>query len=213
VPSLRRTLVVSALAYIGVNYWLRTHPSPFPHAMRRLLDLPRPAHSREHLLDVLEPRDGERIVELGPGSGYYSFAVAAATGSGGLDVLDAQQEFLDDVAGEAARRGVSNIRATLGDARSLPYADDSFDAGFLVNVLGEVPDQAACLSELARVLRPQGRLLVGESVLAGDPHMVPFGSLRRRAEESGFVLERRSGGPLAYFARFSAPRSTRASAS
>ena len=48
------------------------------------------------------------------------------------------------------------------------------------------------------MLRPSGRLVVGE--LFGDPHMVTFGSLRARAERTGFGIDRRLGGPLGYFA-------------
>jgi ubiquinone/menaquinone biosynthesis C-methylase UbiE len=107
---------------------------------------------------------------------------------------------LDHVMREAAKAGVSNIEPTLGDAQALPYDEDSFDAAFLVTVLGEIPDQDAALTELARVVRPGGRLVVGE--LFGDPHMVTFGTLRERAQKAGFTYERRLGTPLAYFARF-----------
>ena len=48
-----------------------------------------------------------------------------------------------------------------------------------MTVLGEIPDQDAALRELARVLKPGGRLVVGE--LFGDPHMVTSGKLRERA--------------------------------
>ena len=144
------------------------------------------------------------MLELGPGTGYYSLEVAATLDGGALDLFDISQEFLDDVLRQAADSGIDNITATQGDARALPFAQDSFDAAFMVAVLGEIPDQDAALRELARVLRPQGRLVVGESAAAGDPHAVMFGSLCRRAEKAGFTLERRLGGPLAYFASFRA---------
>jgi hypothetical protein len=69
--------------------------------------------------------------------------------------------------------------------------------------LGEIPGQDLALRELARVIRPGGRLVVGE--LFGDPHWVRFGALRERAERAGLRFERRVGGPLGYFGRFSAP--------
>ena len=69
--------------------------------------------------------------------------------------------------------------------------------------LGEVPDRDAALCELRRVLKPSGRLIVGE--IFGDPHMVTFGSLRAGAEEAGLRFEQRLGGKLAYFARFHTP--------
>lgn len=69
-----------------------------------------------------------------------------------------------------------------------------------MTVLGEIPDQEAALRELARVVKPRGRVVVGE--LFGDPHWVSPSRLRERAERSGLRFERRLGSPLGYFARF-----------
>ena len=95
------------------------------------------------------------------------------------------------------------MRPTLGDAQQLPFDDDTFDAAVLVTVLGEIPDQEQALREIARVLRPGGRLVVGE--LFGDPHMVTSGKLRDRAGGAGLGFERRLGNPLAFFERFETP--------
>ncbi len=84
----------------------------------------------------------------------------------------------------------------------MPYPDGTFDAACMTVVLGEIPDQDAALRELHRVLKPGGRLVVGELFL--DFHMVPFPALRGRAEAAGFRFERRLGGPLDYYARFAA---------
>jgi ubiquinone/menaquinone biosynthesis C-methylase UbiE len=86
-----------------------------------------------------------------------------------------------------------------GDARRLPYDNGTFDAAYLVAVLGEVPDEDAALRELRRVLKPTGRLVVGE--LFGDPHMVRKKALRDRGRRAGFQFERRVGPPFGYFAR------------
>lgn len=103
----------------------------------------------------------------------------------------------------ASEHRISNIIPTRGDATALPYADDAFDAAYVALALGEIPDQDAALRELLRVLKPGGRLVVGE--LFGDPHMVAFGSLRARAEAAGLCFERRLGGKLGYFARLHTP--------
>jgi ubiquinone/menaquinone biosynthesis C-methylase UbiE len=197
----KRTSLV-LLGALAAGYWARTHPSACPYSARFLLRFPRRALARERLLEVLAPRPGERMLEIGPGMGYYTLGVAAALADGALDIFDVSQKFLDDVKRKARDRGIENITATRGDARELPYGDGSFDAAFLVTVLGEIPDQDAALRELSRVLRRGGRLIVGESAAAGDPHAVMLRTLRRRAEAAGFSLERRHGGPLAYFASF-----------
>jgi ubiquinone/menaquinone biosynthesis C-methylase UbiE len=188
----------------GVWYWERTHPSALPYSLRFFIEGPHPGIPLERLVEILEPRAGEHLLELGPGTGYYTLDVAERLGGGTLDVLDVQQEMLDHVMREAGKRGLANIKPTLGDAGELPYDGDSFDGAFLVTVLGEVPDQDAVLRELARVLRPAGRLVVGESWV-GDPHVVTFGALQERAAAAGFEFERRLGSWFAYFARHRAP--------
>ena len=70
-------------------------------------------------------------------------------------------------------------------------------------MLGEIPDQEAALRELARVVKPGGRVVVGE--LFGDPHWVSPRALRERAECAGLRFERRLGTPLGYFARLAVP--------
>jgi SAM-dependent methyltransferase len=182
--------------------WARTHPSPFPYSQRLLLEI-RPYVTLARLRRLLEPRPGERLLEVGPGIGHDAVSVAEAVGPhGSLDVLDAQQEMLERLMRRARERGVANITPTRGDAGRLPYPDATFDGAYLVTVLGEVADQAAALRELSRVLKPDGHLVVGE--LALDPHFVSLRALRSRAEAAGFHLERRTGVPvLAYLARFS----------
>ncbi len=140
---------------------------------------------------------------MGPGTGYYSLHVARwIEPDGALDILDIQQEMLDHTIRRAHELGISNIVPTRGDARALPYPDDSFDAAYLNVTLGEVPGQDAALREMRRVLEPGGRLVVGEVFL--DPHMVPFEKLRTRAEAVRLRFERRTGGPFGYYARFTA---------
>jgi ubiquinone/menaquinone biosynthesis C-methylase UbiE len=140
------------------------------------------------------------VLEVGPGTGYYSLPVASWLAPGGrLDVLDVQQEMLDHTMRRAASEGIENISAARADAREMPYPDGSFDAAFLVTVLGEIPDQDAALRELRRVVKPGGRIVVGE--LFGDPHMVTHGALRERADRAGLRVERKLGGPLWHFTR------------
>ncbi len=197
-----RTGALLALAGLaGASVWWRRNPSACPYGQRFWIEAPHPFITRARLRETLEPRAGERILEVGPGTGYYTLPVATwIEPDGRLDVFDLQQKMLDHTLRAAADAGISNIDATQGDARSLDYPDASFDAAYLVTVLGEIPDQLAALRELRRVLKPGGRLVVGE--LMGDPHIVPLGRMRARAEEAGLAFERKVGTPLGFFARF-----------
>jgi ubiquinone/menaquinone biosynthesis C-methylase UbiE len=195
----RKLLALAGLGTLAAALWWRKHPSACPYSQRFFVELPHPGITRRRLMEILAPRAGERVLEIGPGTGYYTFEMAGRLEGGQLDVFDIQQEMLDHVMREANRRGVTNVRPALGDAQALPYADESFDAVVLITVLGEIPDQDRALSEIARVLRPDGRLIVGEMFF--DPHVVPAGKLRERGTRAGLSLVRRSGGPLAFFAR------------
>ena len=200
---MRKLAFGAAGATLGVALWWRYNPSACPYSQRFWVELPHPVITRERLAKVLAPAPGERILEVGPGTGYYTLDVASALEPGGrLDVFDLQQEMLDHTMRRAGERGLSNVEATQGDARDLPYPDDTFDGAFLVTVLGEIPDQEAALRELARVVKPGGRVVVGEIAL--DPHFVSQGSLGSRAEAAGMRLERSSGGRFAYFGRLAA---------
>ncbi len=188
-------------AVLAGALWWRANPSACPYGQRFWVEAPHPFITRQRLRSVLAPVAGERVLEVGPGTGYYSLDVAEWVSPGGqLDIFDLQQEMLDDTLGRARERGIENLVPSQGDARELPYEDASFEAAYLVAVLGEIPDPDAAISELARVLKPGGRLVVGE--LFGDPHWVSPGRLRKRAAAAGLRFAERSGSPLGYFARF-----------
>jgi ubiquinone/menaquinone biosynthesis C-methylase UbiE len=199
----RRLALLGGVAVVGAAVWWRKNPSACPYSQRFWVEAPHPFITRERLREILEPREGERLLEIGPGTGYYTLPVAGWLAPGGsLDVLDVQQEMLDHTMRRAREEGIENITPTLADARELPFPDAVFDGAFLVTVLGEVPDQDAALRELGRVVRPGGRIVVGE--LFGDPHMVTHAALARRAEPAGLRVERKLGGALWHFTRLQA---------
>ena len=201
---LRHLLIAAGLAVAGAALWRRRNPSACPYSQRFWVEAPHPIITRDRLREVLDPAPGERILEVGPGTGYYTLDVAGwVQPEGSVDILDLQQEMLDHTMGRAAERQIPNVAPTLADATAMPYGDARFDAAYLITVLGEIPDQDAALRELARVLKPGGRLVVGE--LIGDPHYVGLKRMRLRAAGAGLSFERRSGSPLGFFARFSKP--------
>jgi len=200
--GIKRVGLLAGAAALAGGLWWRRHPSACPYSQRLWVELPHPLITRTRLREALAPQPGERLLEVGPGTGYYALDVAEWLGPDGrLDVFDVQQEMLDHTLRRAEERGVAaSLVAVRGDARALPYGEDELDGAYLVTVLGEIPDQEAALRELARVVKPGGRVVVGELAL-GDPHWVSPRALRARAERAGLRLERRIGSPLGYFAR------------
>jgi len=200
--KLRRVLGVAALGTLGAALWWRKNPSACPYGQRFWVEAPHPVISRDRLYSILGPQAGERVLEIGPGTGYYTLDIAEWVGPDGkVEIFDLQQDFLDHTMSRAAGRGLQNVVPTQGDATSLPFDEGSMDAVVLTAVLGEIPDAAAVLSEIRRVLRPAGRLIVGE--LFGDPHFTTLASLRRQAADAGLSLDTHSGNWFAYFARLS----------
>lgn len=137
-PMSRASLLLTAAfgSVLGAALWWRKHPSACPYGQRFWVEPPHPLITRARLRDALAPRSGERVLEVGPGTGYYSVDAARWIGpSGTLHVLDVQQEMLDHTMRRAAEAGVGNVEPRLGDARALRYEDAVFDAAFLFAAL------------------------------------------------------------------------------
>lgn len=160
---------------------------------------------RERLRAVLAPAPGERILEVGAGNGYYALHVADDVGPGGaVDLVDAHPQMLEAALHGASERGLRNVAAVLGDPRHLPFGDACFDAVYLVAALGDAPDQQTVLHELARILRPEGRVVVGE--LNGDPHRVEPAKLCACCAATALCVTRRIDDAFGYLAVLELPR-------
>lgn len=155
------------------------------------------------LLRRLEPAPTDRVLELGPGPGYFSVHVARALPAGQLILVDLQSAMLAKARGRLQAAGLHNVSYHAADAQQLPLADASIDLAFLVAVLGEVPDPTAALAELARVIRPGGRLHLCEQ--PGDPDFIPRAEITRLATAAGFQPGRHWGRGRNYAAEFLRP--------
>jgi SAM-dependent methyltransferase len=196
---------VAIAGLAGIGLWWRRHGEDHPYGPRWISDnVPRPGISRGRLVGLLALQPEETVLEVGPGYGYYSVTVARMRQPAGtLELLDVHRTLLDQSVARAAGQGLTNVSATLGDGRRLPYPDERFDAAFLVATLGEIGDDGKAIAELARVLRPGGRLVVGETVF--DPHRVRPWRLSELALDAGL----RPGptvGRKSYVARYEKPR-------
>lgn len=200
-----RAAVASSLALVSVTVlgllvvWSRRHPGPMPYAYRWILRFSPMTTSM--LKRALVPRSGERLLEIGPGVGHHALAIAADLLPGGeIDVVDVQQEMLDAVMARVRSAGIGNVFAMQGNATALPYEKGTFDAAYLSAVLGEIPNRTLAMSELNRVLKPGGRLVVAEVVI--DPDYISLNRLVEEAAAAGFTFEQKAGSLFAYAASF-----------
>jgi SAM-dependent methyltransferase len=125
------------------------------------------------------------VVEIGFGSGLnVPFYPAAVSAVAAVEPSDLSMKLA------SARLAAASVPVTRSglDGQSLPFGDDSFDAALTTWTLCTVPDAAAALSELRRVLRPGGRLHFLEHGLAPDE------SVRRWQRRLDPVQRRIAGG-------------------
>jgi ubiquinone/menaquinone biosynthesis C-methylase UbiE len=116
--------------------------------------------ARAAYLGLLDIAAGERVLDVGCGSGAVTREIARRVGGTGLAVgLDPSPALLAVARELAHESGVGDrVEFREGDALRLPFPDRSFDAAVCVTVLSHVPRGADAIPELARVLRPGGRL-------------------------------------------------------
>ena len=107
--------------------------------------------AREVAFDAVAAVSPRRVLEVGPGPGEASERIARDLGAE-VVAVDVSERMVELARG----RGVD---ARVGDVQSLPFDDGSFDCALAAWVLFHVPDVDRGLSELARVLRPGGRLV------------------------------------------------------
>ena len=165
--------------------WVGTFPYPhqgaflLDNSLRRWLD--NPADS----VDALELTGTERVLELGPGPGFFSVEIASRLDGGRLELFDVQPEMLAKARRKLDRAGRRNVGFHSGQAGDgLPFADNSIDVAFLAAVIGEVPDKSQCLRSLHRALKPTGLLVFREAF--PDPDRLSVEQLRELAEPEGF---------------------------
>ena len=114
---------------------------------------------RMRVLDMLSPKPGERVIDIGVGPGLLAHDLARLVGDTGRIVgLDMAPAMIKMARTRLA--ALPQAECVEGDACALKFADASFDAAVSTQVYEYVADMPGALSELRRVLRPGGRALV-----------------------------------------------------
>jgi SAM-dependent methyltransferase len=117
----------------------------------------------EFVRDTLRPQPGERVLEIGCGPGIPELMLGLLEPGGGTRYVgvDVDGVRLRQARGAARDHGLTTAFA-VADVQHLPHPAAAFDATFAIGVLQHVPRPADAIGELARVTRPDGRLLLVE---------------------------------------------------
>jgi demethylmenaquinone methyltransferase/2-methoxy-6-polyprenyl-1,4-benzoquinol methylase len=141
---------------------------------------------RRALVDAIDPHPGQRVLDVATGTGLVAFALARR---GRCEVigLDQSEDMLSGarsrLAADPALEG--RVRFVSGEAERLPFAAAEFDALTFTYLLRYVDDRAATMRELARVLKPGGRI-----------GMIEFGVPQRAVTRELWRAHTRVGLPL-----------------
>lgn len=112
-------------------------------------------------LGALNP--GERIVDIGSGAGFDSLIAARMVSPTGQVVgIDMTSAMIEKAKGAAEEVGLNNVEFRQGYAEALPVEDGWTDVVISNGVLNLIPDKPAALQEMARILKPGGRLQIGD---------------------------------------------------
>lgn len=114
--------------------------------------------------DSLQHDAKSQLLEIGFGGGELLFRIARSLVEGRIEGVDISAEMLANAQRRVARMGLEGSTGLqLGSVDSLPFADASFDCACSVHTIYFWPDLNHGLRELARVIRPGGRLVLGFS--------------------------------------------------
>jgi ubiquinone/menaquinone biosynthesis C-methylase UbiE len=142
----------------------------FPPSDLGLLDAPdRDLWQRpDQIMDAMAIADGSIVGDIGAGSGWFTIRLARRVGPQGVVYAeDVQQEMINAIQRRVNREGFTNVRPILGLNHDPRLPPGSLDAVLMVDAYHEVDDRVRFLSNLAKSLKPQGRLGIVDFRLDG----------------------------------------------
>ena len=147
-----------------------SHGRLFPPSDLGLLESPdRDLWQRpDQIMDAMGIADASVVADIGAGSGWFTIRLARRVGPQGLVFAeDVQPEMINAITRRVQREGLTNVRAVRGQNSDPRLPAGSVDAVLVVDAYHEVEDRVTMLSNLARALKPQGRIGVVDFKLDG----------------------------------------------
>jgi len=166
----------------------------------------------EQVLDRAGVTPGLRVLEVGPGPGFFTVPLArrvAGQDSGGsVTCIEIQPELVAMLRERLQAAATPHVEVVQGDGRQMPLPANSFDLVVVTDVLGETPNMPALFQECARVLKPGGILAVTEDIYSTDFRLP--GTVRRWAVSADLAPVGQVGLPWwGYTAHYRKPATAR----
>jgi len=165
----RRSLLLLSAAPVVAQTTHHGKGHPNPHHRRsadewvRILENPeRDAWQKPgQVVAALGLDPGDRVADIGAGSGYFSVRLAEAVGrEGRVFAVDIQQDLIDYLAERASEAGLGQMTPVLGAPDDPKLAAESVDLIFICDVVHHIQDRQPYYAKLAAALRPGGRLAI-----------------------------------------------------
>jgi len=150
----------------------------------------------DEVIAALALRPGDRVADIGSGSGYFSFRLARAVGaSGRVYAVDVDRAMNEDLAERAREAGLANIEVVDARADDPMLPETGVDLLFVSDAYHHIGDRVRYFSNAAKTLRPGGRLAVVDFDGRGwfertIGHTTPPEVIKKEMEQAGYRLER-----------------------
>jgi len=172
--------------------------------MTRLIDNPirrRFIQKPNRIAERMRLEPGMIVVEIGPGKGSYTKAVAEKVlPNGKVYAIDIQESVINRLKRRIKKEDISNIVPKIDDAFNLSFENKSVDRIFAIACLPEIPDPVKALKEFHRILKPSG--IISLSELFPDPDYPRRKTEKKWAEIAGFELDEEFGNWFVYQLNF-----------
>ncbi len=148
----------------------------------------------DDVVGALHLSGSETLVDVGAGSGYFTFRFAKALPKGKVIAVDVEPEMVRHVHHKVMTEGIENVEAVIADPAD-PTVDPAADVVFVCDVIHHVQDREAWLRKMFSEMKPGAKLVVVEfkegNLPQGPPESVkiPKAKLTRLVRDAGFVVK------------------------
>jgi SAM-dependent methyltransferase len=183
----------------------------FPPENLGLLESPDRAawQKPDQIMDALGIADGSKVADIGPGAGWFTIQLARRVGPNGhVYAEDVQRPMLEAIRRRVSREGLQNVEPRLGTETNPNLPPGGLDAALMVDMYQEIVERVTFLRNLARALKPTGRIGVvnykpgqggpGPASTANEGVRVDSAAVEADARAAGLRVLSRANLPFQY---------------